>query len=98
MPRLKTGFRNQNTCLYSKNMTRVDPRTCQITVYGRELILILFSILFSVSVKTAEEGLYLEHNKRVWFSLRYLQCLGDSGACLACVGSPVAGAAPLWGP
>lgn len=56
MPRLKTGFRNQNTCLYSKNMTRVDPRTCQITVYGTELILILFSILFSVSVKTAEEG------------------------------------------
>lgn len=57
MPRLKTGFRNQNTCLYSKNMTRVDPRTCQITVYGTELILILFSILFPVSVKTAEEGL-----------------------------------------
>lgn len=56
MPRLKTGFRNQNTCLYSKNMTRVDPRTCQITVYGTELILILFSIFFSVSVKQLKKG------------------------------------------
>lgn len=94
MPRLKTGFRNQNTCLYSK---KHDPgRSSHMSDHCvRDRV---FSILFSVSVKTAEEGLYLEHNKRVWFSLRYLQCLGDSGACLACVGSPVAGAAPLWGP